>query len=515
MNYAILKSAIVQVIKDNGNNEITGNILQNVLVQMVGSLGEYYHFGGVVNRASEPNTPDQNVFYIASETAVYPNFGNLESRFGYITFFFWGQGRWQKAEVDIKTMIGLSIIGTASWEVPTDQNVFSALKALQMFLRRDEDDTANGKITFNRGLQIGQTFMPGYMGKGGLIDEDANGELESLRLRSWLEVPEIRFNRVNVYIGIRMDTNGGGIIEKVIPAEDGSEMGWAYLKLQDGEAGAVEQDDMNQGIWHDVEGGNATETTDNRRGLFTFKGFKTVYFRIDEIPSVDPEGQDNSDRHFFTYVLRSAAEGGNGIHPFAGMHFAQRGNQDSVNHADRQSFRYTTTEYELLLNNVNTWVFQDSNYVAIDGKLEGFSMEGKEFHGVGTVLGNAYIYGYIDQWERLPYRMEIEDSLNYSMDWGETDHIVCKIMKGFEDVTDQVTKWTIVRNSGDPVEDQAWNLSDKAQNFDGEIDVLFGVVVDGVEVNDLGSNSAILSTMFTITATDEVRDVNVIRNIKL
>ena len=142
-------------------------------------------------------------------------------------------------------------------------------------------------------------------------------------------------------------------------------------------------------------------------------------------------------------------------------------------------------------------------------------MEGKEFHGVGTVLGNAYIYGYIDQWERLPYRMEIEDSLNYSMDWGETDHIVCKIMKGFEDVTDQVTKWTIVRNSGDPVEDQAWNLSDKAQNFDGEIDVLFGVVVDGVEVNDLGSNSAILSTMFTITATDEVRDVNVIRNIKL
>ena len=126
MNYAILKSAIVQVIKDNGNNEITGNILQNVLVQMVGSLGEYYHFGGVVNRASEPNTPDQNVFYIASETAVYPNFGNLESRFGYITFFFWGQGRWQKAEVDIKTMIGLSIIGTASWEVPTDQNVFSA-----------------------------------------------------------------------------------------------------------------------------------------------------------------------------------------------------------------------------------------------------------------------------------------------------------------------------------------------------------------------------------------------------
>ena len=126
MNYAILKSAIVQVIKDNGNNEITGNILQNVLVQMVGSLGEYYHFGGVVNRASEPNTPDQNVFYIASDTAVYPNFGNLESRFGYITFFFWGQGRWQKAEVDIKTMIGLSIIGTASWEVPTDQNVFSA-----------------------------------------------------------------------------------------------------------------------------------------------------------------------------------------------------------------------------------------------------------------------------------------------------------------------------------------------------------------------------------------------------
>ena len=77
MNYEALKSAITAVIKENGNEEITGDILQQVLVAMVNALGAGYQFAGVATPATDPGTPDQRVFYIAAEadSASYPNFG--------------------------------------------------------------------------------------------------------------------------------------------------------------------------------------------------------------------------------------------------------------------------------------------------------------------------------------------------------------------------------------------------------------------------------------------------------
>lgn len=72
--YATLTAAIQQVIKQNGNNEITGNILQQTLLSMVTSLGAYYQFAGVALPATNPGTPDQRVCYIAGP-GTYPNFG--------------------------------------------------------------------------------------------------------------------------------------------------------------------------------------------------------------------------------------------------------------------------------------------------------------------------------------------------------------------------------------------------------------------------------------------------------
>lgn len=79
MNYENLKDAIVAVIKQNGNEEITGNILQQVLVAMVNSLGNGYQFKGIATPATDPGTPDQKVFYLASATGTYPNFGFIVS----------------------------------------------------------------------------------------------------------------------------------------------------------------------------------------------------------------------------------------------------------------------------------------------------------------------------------------------------------------------------------------------------------------------------------------------------
>lgn len=74
-NYATLKSAIQQVIKTNGNEEITGALLQQSLLAMIDSLGVGYQFMGIATPATNPGTPDQKVFYLAFDAGTYSGFG--------------------------------------------------------------------------------------------------------------------------------------------------------------------------------------------------------------------------------------------------------------------------------------------------------------------------------------------------------------------------------------------------------------------------------------------------------
>lgn len=88
--------------------------------------------------------------------------------------------------------------------------------------------------------------------------------------------------------------------------------------------------------------------------------------------------------------------------------------------------------------------------------------------------------------------LNITQSTGEWIDKGETNHVVCSVVRGFEDITDQVTSWNIVRDSGDAVNDAAWQNKDKVKNFDGTIDIAW--TDDDDDIGD--SNSCI----FTITA---------------
>ena len=76
-NYATLRAAIQNVIKTNGNNEITGALLQQSLLAMVNSLGAGYEYVGIATPSTNPGTPDNNVFYIAGTSGTYSNFGAI------------------------------------------------------------------------------------------------------------------------------------------------------------------------------------------------------------------------------------------------------------------------------------------------------------------------------------------------------------------------------------------------------------------------------------------------------
>lgn len=77
-DYNTLKGEIQRYIRTNNNQEITGEVLQSVLISIVSNVGENAGFSGIAKKTTSPGTPDGPVFYFATEQGVYPNFGGLE-----------------------------------------------------------------------------------------------------------------------------------------------------------------------------------------------------------------------------------------------------------------------------------------------------------------------------------------------------------------------------------------------------------------------------------------------------
>lgn len=120
-NYATLKAAIQNVVKTNGNNEITGALLQQTLLTMVNSLGNGFQYMGVATPTTNPGTPDQNVFYIASESGTYSNFSGLTVADGEIAIFKYN-GTWIKEATGAATIAQVTQLGQKVNQL--DANVF-------------------------------------------------------------------------------------------------------------------------------------------------------------------------------------------------------------------------------------------------------------------------------------------------------------------------------------------------------------------------------------------------------
>ncbi|MEG1729364.1 MAG: hypothetical protein RR280_07475 [Bacteroidaceae bacterium] len=94
--------------------------------------------------------------------------------------------------------------------------------------------------------------------------------------------------------------------------------------------------------------------------------------------------------------------------------------------------------------------------------------------------------------------LQIETNGDQFLAYGESITLKCKVMRGFENISNTVTQWCIKRQSGDTVNDNAWLLKGKVKNFAGSIDICFTS-----EENDLSTTSLSGSTEFTITASGD------------
>lgn len=269
---------------------------------------------------------------------------------------------------------------------PTDTNAYSARRAIWEFANKQAPDTFKGRMTFNAGAQFGPSYASGITGVGGFINEKGAGELESLFIRRFLEVPELRYNRVGISAGDDWSAPGAGVIESV-----DKDQKLVTLKLEEGEIGAVAVGDICMGIFHDFDpSNNATADSDDGRGNRTFAGFATVYFRITEVLG------DRNER--FRYELRPlSATFTKQIDPMESMTFVAYG---SFTNTARQSSRYSTRTYQRYLRNVSDWEFTAENIAAQFGDLTNLSVFGIQMSGYSAYLDNIYLQGMISSLDK-------------------------------------------------------------------------------------------------------------------
>lgn len=258
----------------------------------------------------------------------------------------------------------------------------------KLFLSKLYDDTAAGIITFNGGLrsnkmtylnqgvQIG-TFVTGMIGgTGAQIDKDGRGEMTSLILREFLEVPELRFNKIDVVSGELWNSIAFGTVEDVDLVNQ-----IVTLKLEDGEYSGIHVNDICRGIFHNFDGVNNTETGTDDCGFDKVQGFTTSYFTPIEV--LDARGKQ------FRYSLKQ----GTTQHPCKSMKFAVYGN---FTDETRQDSAYSTRQYKRYLKKVNTWHINPSKNIASQfGLLDGLNIPGApndgNLTGNGAYISNIYL----------------------------------------------------------------------------------------------------------------------------
>ncbi len=289
-------------------------------------------------------------------------------------------------------------------------------EVLQRYIRKDIDDTAKGKITFEdvitllKGLQLGDgksqisakglaklyafmtyNFVSGAYGSGASIDNNGDAEMNSLFVRQFISAPKFVFNEISVTKAEQWNTNGYGTIESVDTKKH-----IISLHLEGNDYGSLQVGDICRGIYADID--NVHGADKNTEGALDdcnfvlHKGFFTTYFYVKKIITSE------KGKFVFEYGKRSEAT----PDPCAYMDFAQYG---SFTDDKRQSSMYFSSRgnsYIEVLDGVCNWEIYTENRVCRYGWLEGLAIkrrDGSYIHPSGNgifVQDNVYFGGNVE-----------------------------------------------------------------------------------------------------------------------
>jgi len=283
-------------------------------------------------------------------------------------------------------------------------------------LRKDIDDTAKGKITFEdvisllKGLKLGDgksqitgeglaklyafmtyNFVSGAYGSGASIDNNGDAEMNSLFVRQFISAPKFVFNEISVTKAEQWNTNGYGTIESVDTKKH-----IISLHLEGNDYGSLQVGDICRGIYADIDNlHGADKNTEGALDDCNFvlhKGFFTTYFYVKKIITSE------KGKFVFEYGKRSEAT----PDPCAYMDFAQYGSFVDDKRQSSMYFSSRGNSYIEVLDGVCNWEIYPQNRVCRYGWLEGLAIQrrdGSYIHPSGNgifVQDNVYFGGNVE-----------------------------------------------------------------------------------------------------------------------
>lgn len=275
------------------------------------------------------------------------------------------------------------------------------------YLSKINNDTAQGIITFLKGLKVGDTgnyeitadglarmfafmtsnFNSGLYGQGASIDKDGAAELDSLFVRKFISTPKFVFNEISVTKAEQWNTNGFGTIASV-----DTNKRQITLKLEENDYGSLSEGDICRGIYADIDNTYNSDSIEEGAvddcNFVTHKGFFTTYFYVRRIITAE------KGKFVFEYGKRSKTT----PDPCSYMDFAQYG---SFTDKDRMSSMYFCSRgrsYIEVLDGVKTWEVQVENRVARYGYLGNLRVKRKDgtyidLKGNGLFAQNNVYFG--------------------------------------------------------------------------------------------------------------------------
>ena len=319
--------------------------------QRINLVDDTYFENGRISRVlgweMNLDIPWDSPVYTIGESMPYSRIGEIESDVESLTYkgqTYFGKG-------------GVYLIKVNDSTAPSDSNTFSALRALKMFLRKDQSDGTSFLLKF------GEFIDSMIAGKGAGIYPDGRGQFERLEVRGAMIVKELIYNRWFSQEG-NVTYSEAGTIERFELLSDGTYD--LYLRRRwENDITAFKAQDVSYGSVNNL---NSTGE------------YYDSWFRVLSVMQAENK---------LNVVLYPDEEvpGGKNYEPAVGMVITRRGNAVDE---ERQGFWYISS-YEgciCMLDGVTKPILEESNYSIIIGKLKRLEL----FDNLPINYQHSYVY---------------------------------------------------------------------------------------------------------------------------
>ena len=258
-----------------------------------------------------------------------------------------------------------------SWDnrEASEYNVFSALRSLKTFLRKDQADGTSFPMTFGDWVKFGE-FLTGI--SGGYIDKGGKMEMEEGIFRKRLFVPEIAYNRVTYFKGRMCASPGGGCtVKEWTDNGDGS-----YTIVPD----LTDADGLSQFVDDILTTYFVTKSPEGK-----LQGFEEMKFRV-----------TSADYTAKTFVMEPKPD--TDWKPGDAMVLAQTGN---FTDPERQTYILIDTvggnNCITFFDHANTWDVEPAQEMSWIGKKKGRTVHGIPADNYSAVFRHVIMSGKIFQ----------------------------------------------------------------------------------------------------------------------